>query len=132
MNYSATRLTLYALLSSIEMDLRQMLATHFAHEKDYTAFFGKELFDRAMTRFQKDAGNSAFITSITEIVSYLDYADSFQLLNAKCAQLPPDVSGCIQHFTSELQLLAAIRNRVMHSRPLDFEDLAVVHDLTQS
>ena len=109
-----------------------MLATHFAHEKDYTAFFGKELFDRAMTRFQKDAGNSAFITSITEIVSYLDYADSFQLLNAKCAQLPPDVSGCIQHFTSELQLLAAIRNRVMHSRPLDFEDLAVVHDLTQS
>src|SRR5690606_31814941 len=120
------------LLSAIEADLRKMLSAQFNFEKDIQSFLGPELFNKVLTRLHKDLGPNAYFGSLAEVFDYIDFADSYQLLNAKKANLPPEMSACIQTNTENLEKLIPIRNRVAHSRPLNFDDLAIVHDVGQS
>jgi len=131
MTYSASRLTLYALLSGIETDLREMLVIHCGAEKDLTKLLGKDLFDRVFERYVKDGGDLGGVSSITDLVDYLDFADSYQVLNANRNLLPTKLGQMLQEVTPSLQKLIPIRNRVAHSRPLNFEDFDAVLDASE-
>src|SRR6185312_5164459 len=79
-----------------------------------------------------ELGPNAFVTSLSEILCYLDYADTYQLLNTHKTELMPEVAASIKQNLLSLEKLVPIRNRVSHSRPLNFDDLAIVLDVSES
>ncbi len=132
MNYSATRLTLYALLSSLEEDLRELLLQSVPATYDLEKTLGGDLFQKTFERFQKENGEGAFVTSLEELLPYLDFPEAFELICANKKNLPRSVAQPFIALVPKFQKLTAIRNRVAHSRPLNFEDLPLTLDTLES
>lgn len=132
MSYSATRLTIYSIISAIETDLRDLICATFHTSQNIPATLGESLFAKCYERLQKDAGPSAFVKSIGEVAIYLDYADSYQFLNSASSALAPGIAQSLKELTPTFDVLAPIRNRVAHSRPLNFEDLAIALDSAEA
>jgi len=123
MAFSSSRLTLYAIISAIEEDLRKAIV-QFLPETTPEQLFGKDLLSRASERYQKDKDGDTGTPSSLDILPYIDFADSYQLLNNKASELPKHVAVFLSRSTHRLEKLAAIRNRVAHSRPLLFDDFS--------
>src|SRR5262249_54785321 len=120
------RLTLYALLSAIEEDLRDATASLLSGQRSPEELLGDDLFSRATEKLKRDSGAEAPDSTFDQLLSYTDFGDLCQLLNRHSRQLPPDVATYARAITPMLEKLAPVRNRVMHSRPLDFDDLPLV------
>ena len=129
MSYTASRNFLYAVLSSIESDLREAIRTYLGSEKDFAKTFSAELLEKTFARFQNEHGMSADEITFSQLVDYLDFDDSFKILNRNRANFAPEINASIKDLAPYFQKLAPIRNRVMHSRPLELEDLPTVKDL---
>jgi LuxR family glucitol operon transcriptional activator len=128
MSFSASRLTLYAILSAIEEDLRTALRLYFSASISVDDFFGEELYKKCKDRYEREDGPSEERPQIHELVVYTDFSEAFQLLNTHSAYLPVNVATYIKSITPDLAKLVPIRNRVMHSRPLNYDDLALCLD----
>ncbi|WMN98240.1 NB-ARC domain-containing protein [Vibrio parahaemolyticus] len=130
MAFNLTRMTVYALISAIEQDLRDMVTSHMTDKTLLT----ESLVERASLRFMKDnelslAGDEDI--GLEDLVSYFDLGDTFQVINANKSLFPSQLISHIKANTKSLELLVPIRNRVMHIRPLDFEDLPSTSSLCQ-
>lgn len=120
MAFNLTRMTVYALISSVEEDLREVIKSHISDK----SIFPSELHDRCLSRIEKDIG--AVFDDITsdEMVDYFDLGDTFQVINSNQTEFPSNISTSIKKLTKDFEVLIPIRNRVMHIRPLNFDDLS--------
>ena len=72
--------------------------------------------------------------SVSSLVEYLDFGDSFALLNRKRQMLPDDLADTVRSLPSTpgFQAATPIRNRIMHGRPLRDDDEEQVAQLSQA
>jgi LuxR family glucitol operon transcriptional activator len=132
MTYSATRQTLYAILSAIEMDLRNVVLRHLDGAFGYEVILGQEAFDKALSRFRNDNDAGDDVPSLSELLPYADFLDSLETLARHKDSLPENVRGHVIGQLQELAKLAPVRNRIAHTRPLQFEDLPLVIDIAKN
>jgi hypothetical protein len=122
------RVALYAVISAIEEDLRSVLARGLGVSAA-PGIFGDELTARAQDRAHRDLGDRP--TTVGELLPYVDFGDAWQLVARQGAPLPPVWSSTAKQLAPRLEKLVATRNRVMHTRPLNFEDLPLTLETAQ-
>lgn len=132
MSYSATRQTLYAILSAIETDLRNVVLRYLDGAFGYEVILGQEAFEKALSRFRNDHDKGDDVPSLSELLPYADYLDALETLARHKESLPNDVCGPVIGQLQELARLAPVRNRIAHTRPLQFEDLPLTLDVAKN
>lgn len=123
LNPAAVRQTLFALLSAIEMDLRFVIAFRVKNQPLAKPLFSDDLHDRIEER-KKKARNSDGQGSSCDELEYLDFLDHFEILSRHRDVLTSETFGDLDSLLPKTKVLAQIRNRVMHSRPLEPHDFA--------
>jgi Tfp pilus assembly protein PilF/cold shock CspA family protein len=121
---TASRLTLYAVLSSIEEDLREVALTQLGPQASPERLLGADVFAKAQERLSRDVISLGEVPDLEQLLLYIDLGDLFALLNAHRQLLPNELAKYFKTVTPDLEKLVPIRNRVAHSRPLGLDDLA--------
>ncbi|MCB0197319.1 MAG: cold shock domain-containing protein, partial [Anaerolineae bacterium] len=130
MSYNTSRMTLYAILSAIEEDLRKLVLNYLDHLAPET-LLGSDLYLKAINRLTKDLGVILDEVSLEHLLTYIDFGDLYITLNSSRKFLPKETGDCIKTFTPKFQKLVPIRNRVAHSRPLNFDDFSITLDTAE-
>jgi LuxR family glucitol operon transcriptional activator len=130
MSLNATRLTLYAVLSSIEDDLRQVILDYLNDNLTIEDVLDVAAVDRVNERAQKDGAWK--VSKLEDVIYYLDLGDLCPCVNRNKAYFPPDFAKFVQLSTSTISELVPVRNRVAHGRPLQASDFAMVMDTANS
>src|SRR3982074_2513492 len=120
MAHTIQRLTLYALISSLERDLREFLSFYIAPLVSSKSILSDSLAGKAAERFTKD--NPDTVPETSDLLEYLDLGEEIQAIRSHDKLLDPITKSYIKRFYPQLESLISIRNRVMHSRPLEFDD----------
>lgn len=131
MSYALSRLTLYALLSAMERDLRDALWQHVGSVGEEHVLPASVLADAREKLLRQNADYDGE-PSIRELLDFTDFQDPVNALGAHADKLPHVISVHLRRFSKQLQRMAAIRNRVMHSRPLLADDLSETRDLAKA
>lgn len=126
-NVSATRLTLYAFISCIEIDLRNFIIDNIS-ESNQDFIFNQELILKLKDRSRKNGSFESFEDDPINLIEYLDFGDCVELLNKFKKIYPKSFQDNIEKLSRKLEETIPIRNRVMHSRPLEYEDLPTITD----
>ena len=124
-------MTIYAMLSALEEDLRGAIKAALGHLEYQSPIFDAQLLARAKARLEKDVGFSYDESHLHDLVDYFDLGDTYQTINANPTHFRDGFAHEVKTRTRELEKLVPIRNRVMHIRPLDFEDLPTVATFVQ-
>lgn len=121
--------TCFALLSSIEYDLRQAVIDHAdgARAEDV---LGSDLLARATGRHALDHPRSTN-HQLSSLLPYIDFADALQLVNRLGDRLAPEIRTSLKAIRSTWESLIPVRNRVAHSRPLEEDDLWRTYEFTE-
>ena len=130
MSYSISRLTLFAVIGAIETDLREICSNQFGLRTDLENVLGSNLAKQALDRYEKDFGPSVNPPTVAQLLVYLDFADSYAVINANTSSIM-STGKYIRSNTVLLEKLVPVRNRVMHSRPLLFDDFSVTLDIAE-
>src|SRR5258708_27354110 len=130
MAYTIQRVTLDALISALERDLRDFLSLHIEPLVQPRTLLSDVLRKRATERFVKE--NSESSPDPTELLEYLDLGEEIQAIRSHDSELDAVTKAYIKKYYLGLEAIVPIRNRVMHSRPLKFDDLYSVSDLTSA
>lgn len=128
MAFSAARLTCFALLSAIEEDMRSRIE-YACFGQPVEQVVGEARFSEARRRYTRDQGERDDDPNLSEILPYVDFQDAFGILNANKENLNAGERDFIRNSTPLFEKLTPIRNRVAHTRPLDYEDLPTVIDV---
>lgn len=125
------RQTLYAILSAIEADLRHQIDLHLG---DYAPnlLIPSDRLTKCIERWSSDSDHPPVIERTSDLIDYLDFSWNWEILQKNKKYLPEDVALCVKGSITQLDPLAAIRNRVCHSRPLEPQDFSTVLDSAQS
>ena len=123
MSFSLTRLTLYGVLSSIDNDLRELVKSRVGVTRGLREIVGPELFFKVKQRAETDGA-----TEEQEFLEYLDFGDSIQILQKHSSLIDETTRKMVKNCSKALQQLAAVRNRVMHARPLQFSDVTMTNE----
>ena len=116
------RAALYSILTAMEEDVRLLLVSHLEASSP-TVVLGDDLFARAVERARRDLGEAPH--TIVNLLPYVDFGDVWGLVNRHADLLPPAWAAASKRYSRRIARMSAIRNRVMHSRPLDFDDLPI-------
>lgn len=128
MAFNLTRMTIYALIAALEEDLRLLVKEHICND----GYIDSDLISRSKSRIEKDVGSLFGDLDLNDIVDYFDLGDTFQTINKNRSQFPDHVSRLIKKRTKQFEIIVSIRNRVMHIRPLNFDDLPIVSEFCNS
>jgi len=131
MAFSLTRLTLYALISALEEDLRSIVIDNIPHNHPPVDVYGVDLFNSSMNRFTTEEGEGSYIDSFTELVNYVDFPDAFKLIQRNKSFMDVGRAQKFNTFIPSLEKLVPVRNRVAHCRPLHFDDLPICLDIIE-
>ena len=124
---AATRLTCFALLSSIEEDLREFVRARGPLD---SGTLDPELRTRARARWEENTNARGLEpSSEDELLSYTDFGDLAAILARMKSRLPDADQQWIGTTVPKLQKHVSVRNRVCHSRPLEADDFAETLDL---
>jgi len=115
-----TRATIYVLISALEKDLRTILQIIINYSEnsniDISCIIPDEIMEKANLRQEKEL-------DLISIVEFFDFSEEIDMISKNKNYLP---NKTCKVFTDsvmlELRGLIPVRNRVMHSRPLEFED----------
>ena len=112
MNYSAiaTRLTLYALISAIETDLRKFILSN-TDVNTQAVIFDEDLMKRLIERSKS---SMELDIEITTLIQYLDFGDCISLISKFKNVFPDSFKIQLKSLTELLINISPIRNRVMH------------------
>ena len=128
MSVTATRLTCYAILSAIEIDLRNLIDE--SQVVGATFDIPNDINDRMTSRAKKDGKNPESL-NFSILLDYCDF-DDLQKILMKNKELFVDVTpDQIKVIASLISKSVPARNRVCHSRPLEPQDLADFLDLAE-
>lgn len=128
MAYSLSRMTVYALLSGLEEDLRTTIKSRLGRELYADERFDKQLIDRCKSRLEKEIGATYDEPTLDNLVDYFDLGDTYQIINSNQQCFDEEFSRAIKSRTKQFERIIPIRNRVMHIRPLNFDDLPLITD----
>jgi len=131
MGYGISRLTLYAVLSAIEKDIKNFVVLYLDGQKDIPSLFNPDVINRAVRRMENELGFASEY-SLESLLPYVDFGDLYSVINKNRRLLPDSFSQHIRKETKKLDSLVSIRNRVAHSRPLHFDDLSNVLDIGEN
>lgn len=124
-----TRLTLAALIYGIEIDLKNLIKKNVTPYFENLAFFkNPELEKKVIERFEIDNPGANYLENIDEVVEFLDFHDTFTILNKNKEFLKKESAIYLKSIFKTLSDLTSIRNRVMHTRPLLGGDFSFTYD----
>jgi len=128
----ATRLTCFALLSAVEMDLRSAIR-EVAAIASIDSFLPEDVQKNASRRWSEDHKTSGTDISpgASELLDYADFADLGKLLHVLADQFVKLNDRVVRDSADTLISLAPVRNRVCHTRPLEPDDFAALYDLAR-
>jgi LuxR family glucitol operon transcriptional activator len=127
---SQQRLTLFALISAIENDARILISTNLLPGKSVADVFPEQVVLEAKDRLKRAAHLIVDQNIDLALLNFMDIGDHFQTLQRWRAQLNDGTNKVISKST-KIETLVAVRNRVMHGRPLDFDDLPFLKNFAQ-
>ena len=122
-----TRTRAQIVIHAVEEDLRQYLTEWvLPHSDNPHGVFGPlaPVLERRALKDRAD-GSDPYVW-----VEYLDYADTYELLNRHSRLLPGEVSESLRVLTPRLQMVTRVRNRLAHSRRFDADDLDAVEKMS--
>lgn len=121
-NAKLKRNLLFCLITSIECDLRfQLLKLTDSKYK-----IADEILKKAKERYYSD--NKSSTEDLTKIIDYFDLGDCVQVINAN-KNLYTNIEE-LKEILEKIEKIIPVRNRVMHSRPLNFDDDEIVLNFT--
>ncbi|MEA9478619.1 hypothetical protein, partial [Xanthomonas campestris] len=82
MAYNLSRMTIYAMVSAIEEDLREIIRSHLGSKSTSDKSFDQALLDRAKIRLEKDNSYGYDSDTLASLVDYFDLGDTYQLINS--------------------------------------------------
>lgn len=126
MSFNLIRLTLYGLIVAIDMDLRNLVKDHLGATRQIDELLPTDLMGKVRDRASRDG-----VTNDDEFYDYLDFSDSIQVLNSNKLHLDNTLIKFMKSNAVELERLVPIRNRVMHARPLQFNDYTTVDEFVR-
>jgi len=130
MKFGYTRLTLFALISSIEEDLRNIITSNLPDKP--LEIIHEEQFEKFFKRFNKENSTPKESIKTEELLYYADFKENIEILNRNDNKLPEYIKNVIKSHNGDFEKLTPIRNRVAHSRPLSYNDFSIVQDVTSS
>lgn len=119
-----TKAQAFVLLDAFENDLRSCLATFVGDHLDYATILGADYGDVASRAATDGTGSDE-----SDLVSYLYLRQVYDLLLRHKNEIPRDLGDELSTNVGGLPHLVGIRNRVMHGRPLEMDDLESVAGL---
>lgn len=128
MVFSEKRLTLYAVLSELELDLRELVSVLIDGHKPLKELLGEPLYKKCSDRL-RDNGEilkEDELFSTGKILEGSDFVDLHRLINSHSTAVPPAVAAFFKEHTNSFEAIGRIRNRIMHPRTLHVDDLDVV------
>ncbi|MDB9963723.1 hypothetical protein OAD50_01430 [Vicingaceae bacterium] len=126
------RLTIAAIIYAIEIDLKSLIIKHLTPYHDNLNFIGsQETIDNTVKRFKNDNEDIPIDGNIDDVIEYLDFADFFEVILSNKEFFPDSIIEEIKNSFTELEKLIAVRNRVMHTRPLMTSDFSDAHSFGQ-
>ncbi len=129
MRSHSSRLSLYAIISSIEEDLRNVICEYVGHKNLNEIILEGGQKELLLARQLKEVGHKESNSKVNEMATYLDYGDSYAFINANKQSFPEDIAKYVRTKTEVLSKIVPIRNRVMHSRPLSLGDIEIVYEV---
>lgn len=118
----AIRLRLYALLTAMEGDLRNLIRNNILPGKTILQVFGEEAVAKFRDRQLKDPDQDTD-PALQDLIEYADLGDAIDAARKCASDLGADGLKHFKLYHSKLAALIPIRNRVMHSRPLLLDDM---------
>src|SRR5262245_7966293 len=83
MGFVDTRLTLFAIITAIEKDLRSVILEHLWPQLSRSkVLFGCELYEKCARRFVDENTAEPVDTAANELIVFSDLGDLFQVLNS--------------------------------------------------
>jgi cold shock CspA family protein/tetratricopeptide (TPR) repeat protein len=128
MAYSVVRLTLYALITALESDLRHIIATHLLSHKKPKEILPPVVYEKVHDRLERENGLASGYDE-NRIIEFLDFAEAIETISANKADLGATIEKAGKLLGQSASTLVPIRNRVMHSRPLEFYDFPTVTNI---
>jgi LuxR family transcriptional regulator, glucitol operon activator len=129
MAFSVSRLTMFAVISAIENDLRGFIIDNLAVQASPEELLGGEMYKKLRDRYATEHGHGHEGLGLEQILPFADFADAYAILNSQRPRLSTALATYIQHQTPNLERLAPIRNRIMHTRPFTQEDFSTTLDI---
>lgn len=129
MAVSLQRLTLFALITEFETDCREVLSTHVLPFRTLSELIGQAARDQIELRAQP--GDAGAIED-QRLVGFLDIGDAIKSLLSSKTLLSKEAQQAISATSRGLELIPSIRNRVMHQRPILFEDMPALADVCRT
>lgn len=114
------RNAMFCLISAIEIDIRKNIIDLIAEGLE----IHEDLILKLKERYQQDKKCSC--DDIPTLIDYLDMGDYVQILNYNT-----DIfleKKILKKLTQEIEIIVPTRNRIMHVRPLEFDDDSKIFD----
>lgn len=132
MTVSATRLTLYAIISSMEIDLRLFFASEILNQSELKDLISADLYSKFHTRARKEYQSSDAKFDDIILLDFFDFSEIIDAVSSNKNFLTTEGLRYISTISQVAYEITPIRNRVMHTRPLQDEDFAKVMDTGRS
>jgi len=130
MNVVDVRMTLYALISGLERDLRDGFIKYVMPSVASDKVFKDEIVKKKCeSRYLKDNPGFKKQAPAIELIEYLDYPEIITLIMQWKKYVNPNMLADIKDRYDTIELSIGVRNRVMHVRPLDAGDFSLVYGL---
>ena len=132
MNTPAKRNTCFAIISSIEEDLRAFIR-HQCHILNISDVLPSDVRESAVKRWESD-NRSSVSERLDDDFELLDYADFMDIKKSIDKSLRPEqgtIDVDLKELTTLFEKLSPIRNRVCHARPLEPEDFTNCFDAAE-
>ena len=130
MGYNSSRLTLYAVLSAIEEDLRDAINIYL-NDGTSTKTLMSDAWDKAVGRMEDDTKSKVNDPTLEQLLYYTDFPDLYKILNSNSSSLPQALAKYYKKLTPQLERLVAVRNRIAHTRPLAYDDFPKTLDFAE-
>jgi len=125
MSSARTRLVLYALLSATEKDLRNAISDFILPHVPFEKALGADIVAQLIDRCGRDGGDT---TDHSLLLDYSNLADALHAISRNTEFLGEKGRKHFKSISSRLNSLIPVRNRVMHTRPLQFDDYVLTFE----
>lgn len=92
---------------------------------------GEEIFQKSFSRFVTENGEGSYVKSLDELLPFIDFPEAFQVICKHKASFSNDDAKAFVALVPQLERIVTVRNRVAHSRPINFEDLPLTIDTVE-
>lgn len=122
MAYHIVRVTLYVLLTAIERDLRQVIQYQILKSSSAEEAIPEKILIECRRRADQDG-----IVEPNGFVDYLEFGEAIEVVKRNLEKCEPVYRECLKKIGAKTEKIVQTRNRVMHSRPMDFDDHITIH-----